>query len=137
MEVDDRRQANSLAESVGLQDFPSNVLINIFAKACPSPYDRRLLFGLSLVCNKFAGVLRQPSVLWNVMLLSLPRQAPSLPSAKAALDQLCLCRCMRENHCAPVMSTMIHSDCICAAPTKMSHQQGFLSPILILRSFTV
>ncbi|EIE22610.1 L domain-like protein [Coccomyxa subellipsoidea C-169] len=88
MEVDDRRQANSLAESVGLQDFPSNVLINIFAKACPSPYDRRLLFGLSLVCNKFAGVLRQPSVLWNVMLLSLPRQAPSLPSAKAALDQL-------------------------------------------------
>jgi hypothetical protein len=77
MEVDDRRQANSSAESMGLQDFPTNVLVNIFAKSCPSPYDRRLLFALSLVCKKFAGVLRQPSELWNVMLLSLPRQVPT------------------------------------------------------------
>lgn len=77
MEVDDRRQAGT--ESVGLQDFPPSVLINIFGKACPSPYDRRLLYSLALVCKQFAGVLRQPSELWNVMLLSLPRHC-SLPS---------------------------------------------------------
>ncbi|CAL8470608.1 g10150 [Coccomyxa elongata] len=82
MEVDDRRQANESSGSVGLQDFPPSVLINIFGKACPSPYDRRLLFSLALVCKQFAGVLRQPSVLWNVMMLSLPRlqEGPRLAS---------------------------------------------------------
>ncbi len=79
MEVDDRRQANESSGIVGLQNFPPSVLINIFGKACPSPYDRRLLFSLALVCKQFAGVLRQPSVLWNVMMLSLPRQRSLSP----------------------------------------------------------
>ena len=52
---------------------PTNVLINIFSKTCPSPYDNRLLYVLSMVCKRFAAVLRQPNDLWSVMMLSLPR----------------------------------------------------------------
>lgn len=73
MEMDDRPQTSYRGGNVGLQDLPSSVLVKIFGKACPSPYDRRLLFALSLVCKRFASVLRQPSELWNVMMLSLPR----------------------------------------------------------------
>lgn len=73
MEVDDRQLASTSASQVGLHMLPNNVLIIIFAKACPSPYDRRLLFALSTVCRRFANVLRQPSELWSVMMLSLPR----------------------------------------------------------------
>ena len=70
-----RDTGSSSAEGAGLQGLPTSVLINIFGKACPSPYDRRLLFSLALVCKRFSNVLRQPSDLWKTMMLSLPRQA--------------------------------------------------------------
>ena len=76
MDVDGARDTgSSSAEGAGLQGLPTSVLINIFGKACPSPYDRRLLFSLALVCKRFSNVLRQPSDLWKTMMLSLPRQA--------------------------------------------------------------
>lgn len=61
-----------------IQSLPTNVLVNIFSKTCPSPYDRRLLFVLSMVCKRFTAVLRQPNDLWSVMMLSLPRWVPHL-----------------------------------------------------------
>ena len=75
--------ATRVPEGPSLLGLPANVLINILGKACPSPYDRRLLFTLALVCRRFANVLRQPSELWNTMLLSLPKCAHAMaPSAE-------------------------------------------------------
>jgi hypothetical protein len=73
MDVDARDPTGRLSDVKGLHTLPSSVLIRIFGKACPSPYDRRLLFALATVCRRFAVVLRQPSELWSVMMLSLPR----------------------------------------------------------------
>ena len=60
-------------KKTNILSLPTNVLIKVFSKACPSPYDNRLLYVLSMVCKKFAAVLRQPNELWSVMMLSLPR----------------------------------------------------------------
>ena len=75
MEVESQsfRNATSHHRVASIQSLPTNVLVRIFSWACPSPYDRRLLFGLSMVCKRFAAVLRQPNDLWSVMMLSLPR----------------------------------------------------------------
>ena len=67
--------AMPVSERPSLLGLPASVLVKILGKACPSPYDRRLLFTLALVCRRFANVLRQPSELWNTMLLSLPKCA--------------------------------------------------------------
>ena len=75
MEVESQgfRSSASHHRISSIQSLPTNVLVNIFSRACPSPYDRRLLFVLSMVCKRFAAVLRQPNDLWSVMMLSLPR----------------------------------------------------------------
>ena len=79
--------ATRVPEGPSLLGLPANVLINILGKACPSPYDRRLLFTLALVCRRFANVLRQPSELWNTMLLSLPKCAHAMaPSESGAVN---------------------------------------------------
>lgn len=80
MDVDGQSSRQPLPKKMAnLQSMPTNVLINIFGRACPSPYDRRLLYMLSMVCKRFAAVLRQPNDLWSVMMLSLPRCACSRP----------------------------------------------------------
>ena len=117
MEVDGQRDTgSSSAEGAGLQGLPTNVLINIFGKACPSPYDRRLLFSLALVCKRFSNVLRQPSDLWKTMMLSLPRHAAPLSllachmpaTLLSYLEQCCQGECCSSNN--PLVCTVCTVD---------------------------